>query len=201
MYKVFFNEQVLQLFSKEDNAINDNFIEINSEKDIPSVIEDFIQNGNSINLIAENVDLLLEWIKNQFVYLEAAGGIVKNKIGEILFIYRLGYWDLPKGKIEKGESPEEAAYREIEEECGIKNHLLEKEITQSFHIYKRDGKMHLKKTFWFLFNDKEEEELIAQSEEDIETVVWLDNNEIELALTESYPSIIEVYQSYQKMTI
>jgi ADP-ribose pyrophosphatase YjhB (NUDIX family) len=200
MYKVFFNEQVLQLFSKEKNPIKEPFIEVNSEKEIPKIIDDFIHNNISINLTATKLDLLLEWIKNQFIYLEAAGGIVENKEKEILFIYRLNYWDLPKGKIEKGETPKEAAYREINEECGVKNHLLKKEITQTFHIYSRNNEMHLKKTFWFIFSDNTNEELTAQTEEGIEKVVWLDNNEIELALENTYLSILEVYQSYKKMT-
>jgi len=111
MYKVFFNEQVLQLSSTENNTSTKDKIIINSEKEIPSIIENFIQNNISLSLMAPDVDLLLEWVKKQFVYIEAAGGIVKNKMDEIIFIYRLHYWDLPKGKIEKGESPEDAAYR------------------------------------------------------------------------------------------
>jgi ADP-ribose pyrophosphatase YjhB (NUDIX family) len=48
----------------------------------------------------------------------AAGGLVENEHGEILLIYRKKHWDLPKGKLDAGETLEECAVREVEEETG-----------------------------------------------------------------------------------
>ena len=70
----------------------------------------------------------------------AAGGLVTNPQGQILWIFRRGFWDLPKGKVEKMESIEEAALREVEEECGIKQLVLDKLIDKTYHIYKIKGK-------------------------------------------------------------
>ncbi|MBK9671561.1 MAG: NUDIX domain-containing protein [Bacteroidetes bacterium] len=68
-----------------------------------------------------------------YTKIEAAGGIVKNKQGQLLFIFRHGKWDLPKGKIEKGENEQDAALREVEEECGIAELTLQKKLTTTFH--------------------------------------------------------------------
>ena len=71
--------------------------------------------------------------KEQFKTIEAAGGLVK-KGDKTLLIYRLKKWDLPKGKLEKGETIPEGALREVEEECGIKVSLGQK-ICTTRHTY------------------------------------------------------------------
>ena len=119
------------------------------------------------------IEKLLNYLKDFYKYLEAAGGIVKNNKGEYLFIKRFGIWDLPKGKVEKGETPEKAAIREVEEETGVSNLSVTKKISDSWHIYPWKGKTVLKKTYWYLMNSTYEGVLIPQTKEDITEAVWL----------------------------
>ena len=152
MYKIFFNECVIYIDSNKDVDNSDGYVLIESKGDVAVNIVEFIDKEQDLFLSSGNPEELLKWIKEEFVYREAAGGIVQNEDDELLFIYRLETWDLPKGGIEKGESPEIAAYREIKEECGISSHVLTQHLKDTYHIYKMNGKMHLKKTFWYLFD-------------------------------------------------
>jgi 8-oxo-dGTP pyrophosphatase MutT (NUDIX family) len=127
-----------------------------------------------------------------FEVIEAAGGIVKNSNDEILAIFRLGKWDLPKGKIEENESPEEAALREISEECGINGHVLLKKICETYHTYKMNGKMILKKTYWFDFSIDGVPELSPQTIENIEEACWISKADFKNKLKNSYPSIRQI---------
>ena len=129
----------------------------------------------------------------EFQLIEAAGGIVKNPKNEILAIYRLGKWDLPKGKIEKGENPQEAAYREIEEECGISGHKILGKICDTYHTYKIGQKKVLKKTHWFAFAIDNLSILKPQFEENIEEVKWVNSQEFSMLLVNSYQSIQQVF--------
>ena len=120
------------------------------------------------------------------IVIEAAGGIVKNEGQEILFIKRLGKWDLPKGKIEVGESPEVASLREVEEETAIKNLKLSDFLTCTYHIYiDRNQQNILKITHWFSMSHQGKEIAKPQLEEGITEVSWKTEEEI---LAEVYPS-------------
>jgi len=111
-------------------------------------------------------------LKNKFYFIEAAGGIIENKNNNILLMYRRGFWDLPKGKIDKGETPLEAANREIFEETGIKNLELIDSLPSTYHIYPYKQKQALKKTFWFYFKT-DQIKTVPQKEEDIELIEWV----------------------------
>jgi 8-oxo-(d)GTP phosphatase len=137
-----------------------------------------------------------EYIKSKFEIIKAAGGLVE-KGGKLLMIYRLQKWDLPKGKLDKKETPEDGAVREVEEECNIKVKLGEK-ICSTWHTYTRNGKGILKKTHWYQMFCEDDSELKPQIEEDIEEVRWMDAREIRQALYNSYPSIRNVFHNYYK---
>ena len=129
--------------------------------------------------------------------MEAAGGVVKNNMDEILIIYRKKRWDLPKGKLEYNESPEAGAIREVKEECGIKKIVLGKFLLKTFHTYTEKNKFILKKTHWFIMFATENEELIPQIEEDIEEVKWMDKEKIyKKVFPKTYASIEEVLVNY-----
>ncbi len=114
-----------------------------------------------------------------FNVLGAAGGVVRNDKDEILFIRRLGKWDLPKGKIEKGEDREEAAVREVAEETGLEEVILEPFLNTTFHTYmERNGKKTLKKTFWYKMLYVGNEKPIPQIEEGILEVSWKNKEQI-----------------------
>ena len=108
-----------------------------------------------------------------FKKIEAAGGVVYNKSNEILFIYRKGFWDLPKGKIDPGETEEDAAVREVQEETGVQHLDLEHLITTTYHTYRsKNEKRILKKTFWFQMRTTDVT-LTPQMEEDIDRAEWI----------------------------
>jgi 8-oxo-dGTP pyrophosphatase MutT (NUDIX family) len=131
-----------------------------------------------------------------FTLIEAAGGIVQNEKKELLFIYRLDNWDLPKGKIESGESPESAAHREIEEETGITGLSLKKKIGETFHTYDAYGKHFLKTTHWFYFTVEGKHTLKPQLEEDITLIKWFSTKQIKTPMDDTYASIREIVKLY-----
>lgn len=151
----------------------------------------------SITFAVDDQDSVVHFVKEQFKVIKAAGGVVV-KDGKILFIYRLKKWDLPKGKLEKKESTEEGAIREVEEECNIKV-ALEKKIISTWHTYTMNGKRILKKTSWYKMKCLDDSKMKPQYEEDIEDIKWLNEKEAKEALYNSYRSINEVIRAYHEM--
>ncbi|MFL9833461.1 NUDIX hydrolase [Chryseobacterium terrae] len=143
---------------------------------------DLLQNTSTseLNVYGEQIDEIWENFKKLFRIIEAAGGIVNKPNGDTLFIRRLGKWDLPKGKMEKGESREESAIREIEEETNLQNVELRDFINTTYHIYtERNGDRVLKHTHWFeMFFDGEDTSK-PQLEEGITEVAWKNTTQIE----------------------
>jgi 8-oxo-dGTP pyrophosphatase MutT (NUDIX family) len=132
----------------------------------------------------------------QFNVIEAAGGIVQNSAKEILFIKRLGKWDLPKGKMEKGENQEECAVREVEEETGVSNLNLKKKIGVTYHTYDLFGKHNLKITYWYSMVCAKGKNTIPQIEEDITEVKWIADKDVTAIMTNTYPSIKDILSSF-----
>lgn len=119
-------------------------------------------------------DLELLWADFQacFKVLEAAGGYVENAQGELLVFYRRGSWDMPKGKIDPGETPEQAAVREVQEETGLVNISLGSFLAHTYHTYDQKDQRILKKTWWFRMRTPDTN-LVPQTEEDIEEIHWV----------------------------
>ncbi len=135
--------------------------------------------------------------KSKFKTIEAAGGLVK-KGDKTLLIYRLKKWDLPKGKLEKGETAAQGALREVEEECGIQV-SLGKKICTTHHTYSMKEKNILKKTTWYVMNCVNDKKMAPQTEEDIEEVRWMNVKEVYVALQDTYRSIAHVFDKYKKI--
>lgn len=159
---------------------------------------------NSLNAIEFQVisndplDSLTQFFKH-FKFIVAAGGLVKKK-ETYLFIFRNGYWDLPKGKVEKSESVMDAAQREIMEECGLQNRPeIKRELSPSYHVYSMKGKSYFKKTYWFEMSYDGEETLYPQVEEGISEVVWLTKLEYQSKLKESFDSIRALISNYERL--
>lgn len=138
---------------------------------------------------------VLEKIEKLTKVIEAAGGVVKNSEGKILLIFRNGKWDLPKGKIEKGETPEQAAVREVEEECGITGLKITRSLAPSFHTYKDGEKLILKKTWWFEMTTTDKSKLVPQHEEGITKVEWRDRSGLQEAMKNTFHSVAEVIRT------
>ncbi len=126
----------------------------------------------------------------------AAGGIVKNENGKILFQYRRGKWDLPKGKLDEGETLEECAIREVEEETGLHEIHLGELIGITTHHYIEKGEKIEKETHWFAMKVSGSQKLVPQEEEDISELKWVAENELEPYLSNSFPNIIEIVEKY-----
>lgn len=126
----------------------------------------------SVTLHAPDVESLWRDFQSCFSWIEAAGGYVTNPKGELLVFFRRGSWDLPKGKIDPGESPEQAALREVEEETGLKQLTLGPLLGHTYHTYTQGGKRMLKKTWWYRLQSADST-TVPQYEEDIEEIQWV----------------------------
>ncbi|MCK3682580.1 NUDIX domain-containing protein [Maribellus sp. YY47] len=138
--------------------------------------------------------------RSALLNIDAAGGVVKRK-GQLLFIFRNGKWDLPKGKIDKGESAEEAALREVEEECGITGHSIVKPLPPTFHIYQSPykdtkGEWIFKQTHWFEMEYNGQKDGLPEAEEGISEVRWFHPSELDEVLSNTYDNLKELIQIY-----
>lgn len=127
-----------------------------------------------IIIYAHEPEKIIDAIKTQIKEIVAAGGIVYNEFNEVLFIYRRGFWDLPKGKLDPGETLEQAAIREVEEETGIKGLTLHTHVGNTYHIFRtqKNSNYYLKKTYWYRMSTQKQA-IKVQKEEDIDEAVWL----------------------------
>ena len=130
----------------------------------------------------------------------AAGGVV-FKENSVLMIFRLGKWDFPKGKVEVGEDFETAAVREVEEETGVKIERIERKIQVSTHTYTLNGIDILKETYWFLMRSDFNQTLKPQTEEAIESAVWIPIDEVTEKLENSYSNLRELWMVIQKFHV
>lgn len=142
-----------------------------------------------------DIERLLEHVKECYKYIQAAGGLVENEKGEYLVIERLGKIDLPKGKQEQGETPEQNALREVNEETGLSGLTLGNMICDTYHTYPLKGEMALKRTRWFEMTVAGVPELKPQTEENIVSAKWIAVGELRELVKESYPSLQEVFKA------
>ncbi len=152
-----------------------------------------------ITLYHEDFKKLRKDFKGLFTIIEAGGGLVVNELNEILFIFRRGHWDLPKGKLEKDEKKKDAALREVEEETGIRNLELGKKICVTNHVYKnKSGKRLIKKSYWYHMTAPKMD-LIPQLEEDITDAQWMTMEKYNSRERIAYSSITKVLDKYTSL--
>lgn len=160
---------------------------------IAELISQFETSGiYSYCVCCEDPDAFFTLFVSFYQLIEAAGGIVRHPSGKYLFIKRFGKWDLPKGKIEKGESPANAALREVSEECGIDNLKIVNELPSTFHTYKLEGNRVIKRTCWFAMDYSGDLSTIPQTEEGISEATWLVPSQFDVVLENTYRSISEL---------
>ncbi|MFL5765703.1 MAG: NUDIX hydrolase [Bacteroidia bacterium] len=200
MVKVFTNNKTICFTSnlmdfpqKRDTVL----VRIHSLDEIRMVFEELVNKNQFIEVYFyhENEKLMLITFTSIFNVIEAAGGLVKNNKGEYLFIFRKGKWDLPKGKIDKGETIEAAALREVEEECGVRKLKIGKELESTYHTYQLHGKNVLKKTYWFEMDCADNSPLVPQAEEDITAAKWLSKNDLAQVYENTFESVKEVMKA------
>lgn len=135
---------------------------------------------------------LKEAFWKQFTVVQAAGGLVFNEKEEMLFIFRRGKWDLPKGKLDPGETLSECALREVQEETGVSGLQLQKELQVTYHTYHQDKEFFLKETSWYRMVAAGQTNLTAQTEEDILEAKWIGRNDLDPVLRNTHQAIKDV---------
>lgn len=168
------------------------------------IIEDLHQcklNFHSLYILVDNKKAFKQKIISLYSLIEAAGGVVRNEENKLLWIYRLGKWDLPKGKLEKNESFRVAASREVAEECNVQA-ILEFKLCTTYHTYTHKNQRVLKRTKWYMMHTNQKHTLVPQIEENIEKVEWLNLLEMNnIALANTYSSIRYVIQCLSVLQI
>jgi 8-oxo-dGTP pyrophosphatase MutT (NUDIX family) len=143
----------------------------------------------------KDLEALKKAFWKKFILIKAAGGLVQNDQGKLLFMLRRGKWDLPKGKLDKGETLEQCAVREVEEETGVKGIKLEAPLLVTYHTYDESGKHFLKETHWYRMTAPGKQSLVPQQEEQITELRWVDKKEIPSLMHNTFPSIRDVLQA------
>ena len=193
--KVFHNSKLLVLAEEYVYSQDDFFgICIKNSNDLKSFVKRWLKLSECRDVMVHGYNLaeLIEDFKSMFIFLEAAGGVVRNNDDKVLFIRRWDMWDLPKGKMEKGETPEQTALREVKEETGIKALNITGKLAESYHIYYDEPPYYLKRSHWFAMETNKTETLTPQLEEDITEVVWMDKQACNKAFSETYRTLREV---------
>ena len=191
MKKIFFNNICVSISDKV--AFGDVFI-VKSREDVIEIC-DMLKNETinyDITLRGYKKSEIFTDFKSCFRFIDAAGGIVFHD-NKYLLIKRLGLWDLPKGKTEGKETIRETAIREVEEETGVRNLRIVKELKPTYHIFVTKSGWKFKKTYWYLMNTKSEKKLIPQKNEDITKAVWKSKKDAAKAISGSYRSIAETF--------
>ncbi len=160
-------------------------------------VVDFFEKYNSILFLSNTPTEAYDLFIRDFRSVKAAGGVVHNPQGEQLMIYRNGRWDLPKGHLERGESLEECAVREVEEETGVRGIALGEKITETRHAYILNEEWAIKTTHWWSMSSPKVE-LTAQSEEGIEQAAWCNEQQVADNLKTTYPTIRNVFKALSK---
>ena len=190
MYKVFFNQKPLILTTKTPEPDENTVVLPIKFVDTAGVIRALkSKRYTRVYIYHSKEEKLWKHFYKRFPLIEAAGGLVKHKNNTTLMIFRNGKWDLPKGRIEKDEIIIDAAVREVREETGVSDLIVVKPIEETLHIFRRNNKYRLKKTYWYLMHSNCHNTLVPQSLEGIEKAAWLTDEEVQNCLKNAYANI------------
>jgi ADP-ribose pyrophosphatase YjhB (NUDIX family) len=186
-------DEVIKPYMHHDDAV---FIDELDAHTIKTMIHEMEQPQVHAGVfLHRDFEELKKAFQKKFTSIVAAGGLVKNENDKILMIFRRNRWDLPKGKLDKGETLEDCAVRETEEETGLKNVKLNSPLTITYHSYHQGTKHMLKESHWFSMTVEGEQKLTPQTEEDISDIRWIDQHEINSYLQKTFPLISDIMHS------
>lgn len=157
----------------------------------------FMQQPDTVAGIYEAADVesLLNLFAEQMEKIQAGGGLVYTPQKNVLLIFRRGKWDLPKGKLDDGETLDQCAIREVQEETGLEAVNIEKPLTVTWHTYYQDGHLVLKESHWYLMQTENEQDLTPQQDEDIDLCIWAPLHDLENYMHNTHPSIRDVVKA------
>lgn len=198
--KIYFGDKPVYLCDTLDASIEEVrhhpdavFIDELSTAAINSLLHEITKQQFHAGIILnENLNKLKKEFFKHFKLVKAAGGLVKNKAGEVLLIFRRGKWDLPKGKLDNHETLVECAVREVKEETGLTKIEGGKEIETTYHTYIEFGKHILKESHWYYMLSKKEEPFKPQAEEDITEIRWVRKEDLKDYFNKTFPTIISI---------
>lgn len=201
--KIYFNDKPLFLtdsitpeiepYIHHDDAV---LIDEFSPGGIKSMIHEMRQDKVHAGIfLHNNVEELKKAFWKKFILIKAGGGLVVNEAGELLFIFRRGKWDLPKGKLDEGETLEACAVREIQEETGLRDVTLNKHLVNTWHTYDESGHHILKETSWYLLSAPQGQVLTPQTIEQITQIEWAKPSNVEKYVSNTFPAIVDVLKA------
>jgi len=195
MYKVFYNQKPI-LLTTECNEVSDDyplfFAKYTTVESLLKALKSKRVSG--LYFYHPNREKLEKHFLKFFPKVEAAGGFVAHQDGRFLFIYRNDKWDLPKGRVEGKETIPVAAIREVEEETGVADLILQKPLMETFHLFRRNGKYKLKRTHWYQMTTTYNGLLAPQVEEGIKRAVWVPKDEVSRLLENAYANIALIFE-------
>jgi 8-oxo-dGTP pyrophosphatase MutT (NUDIX family) len=183
-------EETIQPFIHHDDAI---FIDELNSHTIKSMIHEMQNPAIHAGVFYhKNLEELKKEFFKKFTFIQAAGGLVQNEKKEILIIFRRGKWDLPKGKLDKGEKLEDCAVREVEEETGLAKVKLLSPLIITYHTYHEGTRFLLKESHWYNMKVSGEQKLVPQTSEDILEIKWAKADELKQNRMNFFPSVADV---------
>ena len=199
MHKIYIEKRCIIICPPDEQSLSDpNAIlyNIGTSVDITALVGLFEASGTlaKVFIPTDDIEKTYRRICDEFVEVNAGGGLVSNRRGDFLLISRNGMWDLPKGHQDPGEDISVTALREVQEETGIEELELRGLICITDHCYIRNGKWHLKHTWWYDMLYTDPTDLTPQTEEDISKAAWVAKSSLPPFLLNTYPSIIEVFR-------
>lgn len=201
--KIYFNDKPLFLtdsitpelepYLRHDDTM---YIDEFSSPGIKSMIHEMkLQKVHAGIFLHSNLEELKKAFWKKFLLIQAAGGLAVNDAGKLLFIFRRGKWDLPKGKLDPKESARSAAVREVKEETGLKEVKLENHLLDTYHTYDESGHHILKSTNWYLMQAPGEQELTPQTNEQITGIEWADPANLKKQLSNTWHAVEDVLRA------
>jgi 8-oxo-dGTP pyrophosphatase MutT (NUDIX family) len=197
MYKVFFNERIVLLtddFIRNFQIRHGLFYKYRNVSELKELL-DFYWDLKQIEMLFvfhHDIEELRERFKSCFQQIYAGGGLIRNSEGKYLVMKRRGKWDLPKGKVNKNETIEDAAVREVTEETGLQEIAINAPLMATYHCYYIDDQKILKRTSWYDMLYTGSGVPIPETDEDITEIKWLGKEELKSITGNTYPAIIDV---------
>lgn len=197
MYKVFIDQKPVVFIGKEELSTGTN---VGKAKDFPNLeaLKPLLKRASiesPVFLTAKNPQKAFDSFFSDFKKIEAAGGIVQRK-KKFLVIKRKGLWDIPKGKIDKGEDAETACVREIMEECGIDGHRITHPLVDTYHCMKWNGEPAIKRTYWYMLTYDGIKATKPEEKEDITEAIWMPRKNLLGIRTNTFGSITQVLDAF-----